>query len=550
MIFLCILFLPVYLPCITLGQPSLITSSVPFKAAAPSNRSTTIFVKDFTFTGNSIFTDHQLFEIAAPYRDKHLSFEDLDELRQRLTDYYTENGYINSGAIIPDQDVAQGNVTYQIIEGRISEMVISTNGRLRLPYIRKRLTFAPETILNIHKLYEKFQLLHQNPLIKRVRLELLPGMALGESIVKAYIEEENPWGMEFLFNNHRSPSVGEEQGYLILSHGNVTGWGDRIELDFGLTRGMNDFAAEYAIPLTPHDTSLSLRFEKTDSEVIEDPFDAIDITGESYTWRLSLKHPFFRTAHSSFFMGVTAESRHSKTTLLGYPYNFSPGVDPRTGESHVTVIRLFQEWLSRTPSQVFAVQSTFSRGIDALDATINPSEPDSRFFSWLFQFQWARRIRALQEGQLIFKTNIQLSRDPLLPMEKFSVGGANTVRGYRENQFVRDNGLISSLELRLPLFHIPIPGAKGTGTNLKKNFQLAPFFDFGRSWNKTGTLPSAENRGTDAQNIYSTGAGILWTPMERLHTEIYFGWALKDIVQEGDALQDHGIHLAIRYQFL
>ena len=35
--------------------------------------------------------------------------------------------------------------------------------------------------------------------------------------------------------------------------------------------------------------------------------------------------------------------------------------------------------------------------------------------------------------------------------EKFSLGGVNSVRGYRENELVSDNGVIGSMELRIPL---------------------------------------------------------------------------------------------------
>ena len=507
-----------------------------------------VFVKDILFTGNTLFSDKILLDIAAPYKNKTITIEELDELRQKLTDLYTRNGYINSGAVIPDQKVVQGIIMFKIIEGRISNVEVSTDGRLQLSYIKKRLTFDPDTPLNIDTLYEKFQLFHLSPVIKRIKLEVSPGLSLGESIIQAAIEEERPWQMGIDFNNHRSPSVGEERGQISFFHQNVTGWGDAVDLKLGLTRGMDDLSIGYTLPVTSDDTTLSLWFEKNDSEVIEAPFDVIDITGKSYTWKVTVKHPFYRRPKASFFMGMDAELRHSKTTLLGYPHAFSPGVNPLTGESDVTVIRFFQEWFLSSSSQVFAIRSSFSKGINAFDSTINSGEPDSRFFSWLFQFQWARRFKDFQESQLIFKTNFQISEDPLLSIEKFSVGGANTVRGYRENQFVRDNGVISSIEFRIPIFNLSFPSQHSNTPTLKKNLQLAPFFDFGKVWNKKFSSSKA-NQGTDAETIYSTGAGILWDPMKRLHAEVYFGWTLKDVEYQGDTLQDHGVHFSISYNF-
>ena len=48
-------------------------------------------------------------------------------------------------------------------------------------------------------------------------------------------------------------------------------------------------------------------------------------------------------------------------------------------------------------------------------------------------------------------------------MEQIAVGGMRTVRGYRENQMVRDNALISSLELRIPLLRTALGAEPARG---------------------------------------------------------------------------------------
>src|SRR5207245_8221179 len=91
------------------------------------------------------------------------------------------------------------------------------------------------------------------------------------------------------------------------------------------------------------------------------------------------------------------------------------------GESTVTAIRVAQEWVSRTDVQVVAVRSRFSVGIDALGATINRGEiADGRFFAWLGQFQFVRRLPFL-DTELIARTDLQLTPDPLLALEQIAV---------------------------------------------------------------------------------------------------------------------------------
>jgi hypothetical protein len=107
---------------------------------------------------------------------------------------------------------------------------------------------------------------------------------------------------------------------------------------------------------------------------------------------------------------------------------------------------------------VIAARSTFSLGVDALGATVNGGPvPDGQYLAWLGQFQWVRRFDD-RGDQFVFRTDLQLAEDPLLPLEQFAVGGASTVRGYRENQLVRDNGFVTSAELRIPTFRLAVSG--------------------------------------------------------------------------------------------
>ena len=46
--------------------------------------------------------------MTAPYKNRTLLTEDLERLRLALTLMYINKGYLTSGAIIPDQDVAGG----------------------------------------------------------------------------------------------------------------------------------------------------------------------------------------------------------------------------------------------------------------------------------------------------------------------------------------------------------------------------------------------------------------------------------------------------------
>jgi hemolysin activation/secretion protein len=213
---------------------------------------------------------------------------------------------------------------------------------------------------------------------------------------------------------------------LNLAHQNLFGLGDILAAGFGITEGAKDYNASYLLPLNSRDTSLEIYFRKGDSTVTESQFSGLDIKSESDSYGLKLKQPLYKTFSKEFSLSLAAEARQSKTSLLGRGFSFSAGaVD---GESKESVLRFSQEWLDRTPTTVFAAHSTLSLGISALGATVHDSEGDGRFFSWLGQVLLIRKLGE-SNSQLVLRTDVQLANDSLLSLEKFSLGGMNSVRG-------------------------------------------------------------------------------------------------------------------------
>ena len=382
--------------------------------------------------------------------------------------------------------------------------------------------------MNINDLQRALQLLQQDQRIRRLNAEFSPGVLTGESNLKVRIEEENPFKTVFSLSNSQSPSVGAYRGELMLSHQNLSGRGDVLEGRFGLTEGTGDASISYAIPVNSHDTVLEVHYRKTESTVVEEVFKRLDIESKSETYGMTLRHPFYRAPEQELGFSVTGDVRRNATFLLGRPFSF---IETDDNVTHLTALRFSQEWVTRSQTEVIAVRSSFSFGIDAFGATTDTKGADGKFMSWAGQVQLVRQLS--EAGVLlILRTDIQLANNPLLPMEKFSVGGMNSVRGYRENQLVRDNGLVSSFELRLPIIRSSQRGAV---------LQLAPFADFGRSWNQGRDTP-------DPENISSIGAGIRWAVTQRINFQTYYGRALRKVNNSGHDLQDEGIHFLLTCQ--
>jgi hemolysin activation/secretion protein len=493
-----------------------------------------VFVREIRVIGSTVFSPAELAEITAPYLDRFLTVEDLEALRLALTRQYLTRGYINSGAIIPDQTVTDGVLTLQVIEGELSRIEVEGNRWFRDSYFQTRLALGSGPPLNINALQERLQLLLQDSRILRLNTELQPGVQLGESVLSVRVEEQNPYKVWLTFNNYQSPTVGAERGLITLAHENLTGYGDILSVQYGGSSGVHPYLdASYALPLTARETTVLLRYQRNTFLVVEEPFDPLDIESTSEIFGVTVRQPIYRTLNQEFAIELTGERLSNRTFLLDEPFSFSPGA--HQGLSTDTAIRLAPQWVYRTPTQVLAARSRFSVGIDALGATINPSSlPDGRFFAWLGQLQWARRL-GLWDAELLWRTDLQLANNPLLPLEQLAVGGRYSVRGYRENQLVRDNGLLASLEARLPVVR---------DHRWAEYVQVAPFIDFGHAWNTRLPTP-------DPKTLASVGLGLRWAatlpaPISvRPQFELYWGIPLNNVETPGGNLQDWGLHLQL-----
>jgi hemolysin activation/secretion protein len=508
-----------------------------------------VFVKRFEITGNTVFTGDELHKITAPYENRMLTTVEIQEVRRNITLHYINNGYINSGAILPDQKVTDGLIRLQVVEGELTSIQVSGNKRLKSGYISDRLLLGAGPPLNLKDMQIHLRYMQQNPLIKQVNAELGAGVKPGESVLRLLVEEEDPYQVVSFVDNYRSPSIGGYGAGIEASHSNLTGRGDTISARYIEAEGLEELALSYEIPLSARDTTFRFHYQGSDAVIEEEPFNILDVTSKSRTFGFELSHPFYRTPNEELVVGIGFDHRRSETYLLGQPFSFSEG--PDDGLSKASVIRFFQTWDKRLPNEVYSIRSLFSLGIDAFNATIHGGNPpltacgvatsasncaDGDFLAWLGQLQYARRF-TLRERlmQMIFRGDIQLSKDPLLPLEKFSMGGARTVRGYRENQLVRDNGLIASLELRIPVL---------LNTEGISQLQLAPFIDHGESWNTNSDTP-------DPRRISSAGIGLLWDPHPYFHIELYLAKALRKVTGESDKhdLQDSGVHFQMSYRF-
>lgn len=508
-----------------------VPEELPTPPELPTDLPGTIQVDRYEVVGSTVFDAEELAAITQPFTGPEVSFTDLLQARAAVTQLYTDNGYLTSGAFIPPQSLENNVVRIQVLEGRLEEVNISGNRRLNDSYIRSRLRLAGRTPLNVPRLLEGLQLLQLDPLIETISADLQEGIEPGTNRLEVIVDEADSFEATLAIDNNRSPSVGSIRRRVALQEGNLLGLGDRIRLEYTNTDGSNGLDGSYSLPFNPRNGTIQLSFGFTDSNVIEEPFDVLEINSDSGYFELGVRQPIFQSPTEEVVLGLTG-SRQASQTELGIndigPFPLAPGADEE-GRTRVSALRFYQEWVERSSRHVLAGRSQFSLGLEAFDASVIDGQPDSRFFSWRGQGQWVRLLQ--RDALLLVRGDVQLTGDELLSLEQIGIGGQETVRGYRQDALLTDNGAIFSTELRWPILRVP---------EVNGLLQVAPFFDAGIGWNVRIPDP-------DPNLLLGVGMGLLWQMGDNFTARFDWGIPLTDVDSRGDSLQEDGIYFSIIY---
>lgn len=514
---------------------------IPTSPTSPSPEAVplrTFAVKAIVIRGNTAFTDEDLIQ-AIEALEQLMSMEsatlaDLFVAAEAITRYYEEQNYPTTGAapvielegaelveVAPD-----GVVTFEVFEGEVEAIEVYGTERLNPEYVRSRLDLATDPPVSSERLKEALQLLHDDPLIDNVQATLTAGTSgVGRNILRIEVQEADSFDGVFSLNNRRSPLVSTFQQGVQLQEGNLLGWGDRASIGYNRTEGSDVFSLGYSFPLNPRQGTLSFSYSHADSHVVEPSIDdVVDIDSSANYLDVTWRQPLIRKPHQEFALGVTGSYRQSRT-VLSIP-GFSTGLPAGDGRSQSTAVRFFQDWVSRTPQDAIALRSEFSFGFNAQEPTLDGKDIRD-FFSWRGQAQYQRR---LGDALLVVRGDIQLANEPLIPIERFSLGGNSSVRGYRQSLLLADNGAFASAEVRIPVLRLP---------ELEGTVQIIPFLEGGTVWNNNNDFMIADE-------LASVGLGLQWQTDDVVAR---LDWAIPLISVDVDKTtwQENGIHFSISY---
>lgn len=436
-----------------LALAMLLPVSAPMAQAAASSAAPPVEpgfdIFEFVVEGNSVLPADAIERAVYPFLGPNRRFADVEAARQALEAAYKSQGYGFAAVDIPEQRADTGAIQLRVAEGRVARTRVTGSRYFSQGYILERVANASEGEVP-HLPTLQAQLLDVNRTAdRRVTPLLRPGREPGTTEVDLTVEDKLPLHASLELNNRASRDTSSTRLQASVSYDNLFQRDHRIALQAVLSpekpKEVKVISASYTVPLGPAGLeSMVFSATRSDSEV------AVSLGNTTLFGKgsiLGLRRSFMLNLRDDEFQLMT----------LGLDYkDLQETVDAGEGagfKTPITYLPLSAAWtgIYRTPSSEWQFGATLAGGIQGLvnrqsEFRAKRFQANASYALWRLD---AKHNRTLPWHGLRLRAQVetQLTGQPLISNEQFVVGGADSVRGFREAEAVGDFGLRTSLQV-------------------------------------------------------------------------------------------------------
>lgn len=507
-------------------------------------------VKSFTLDGVNLFQAREFEPTLRKYRNKELSMTDLKKVADEISAFYRKKGYVSSVAYLPAQEIADNNVEIKVVEGRVGDIQIEKPKYAKASVIKNRFLVEKGQVLNAKKMETSLGRINRDE-DRVVRAVLTPGKMAGTSDILLKVEKErSPRHFYSEVNNRGTNLTGKIRWGLGFTDTNVLGRDDALALKFMASQKTSDvysFSGDYNLPVNRWDTRLGLygAYAKAD---IGGQFAILSPEGRAAIFGIYASQPFFKkefvdddnastlTLASNLTAGFDSLSVHNK--ILGR-------------ETSQDEIRSFKGGINLDEKDTmgrFGLSAEMSVGIPGFLGSMPEHTAKASRIDAGGQFEkynaTINRVTYLPLNSAFLNTfRFQYTKHNLVNPEQMVIGGADTVRGYPENEYLADYGWVANTELRTPAWLVPsilrVP-FDPKHTRLIDAMQFVYFVDAGK-----GYLNNARVGEVAHDYLVGVGFGLRLELYQHLSGMLDIGFPTKEP-------SDHApyrVHFGLKYEW-
>ena len=505
-------------------------------------------VKEFTLNGASLFTAEDFEPILKKYRGNKLGISDLKKIADELTAFYRAQGYITSLAYSPTQEISNNTVEFKIVEGRVGDIEVEEGKYYSQKRVKKKFLVKKGEILNSKKIEKSINRINEQP-DRTLKVILLPGEKPGTSNILLKSEkEQRPFHFSLEYNNRGTEYTGENRFGLGFVHNNLFKHCDILSTKFQMAENSDIYAVslDYNIPISRYNTRLGLYGSHSNSE-IGGQFKILTPEGKATAYGIYLTHPWF----DKDFLSPPALNLSGNLTIgLDAISVYNQILGKETSHDELRVVKMgvgFNEKdsLGRTfmTNELRIGLPNALGSMDENDVKASRLDAGGEFIKYTASLTRVNRFPF--SILLVSSVKGQVTDHALVNSEQLGLGGADSIRGFPENEYLADYGWISTLELRTPAFIFPkefkLPKSK-EGTALRDAMQFVYFVDLGEGFLKNPRVGEEKNK-----FLVGAGLGLRFELYKHLRGRI--DWAFPMGSQEPSDGSASRVHIGVEAEF-
>ena len=467
-------------------------------------------VRDINFTGNTVFTADQLMEVVFTRPGAVFNRVFFRHDLQRIGEKYEKAGYVF--VQVQDVGIHDGVIDVRILEPKVGEVVIQGNKKTKAHVIEREFNLKTGDLFNANILRHSIKKINQLGFLEDVRVGFEP--TPDPEVVNIVLTVEEG----------KSSRIS-----LTVGHGSESGWSGGAAWEELNYRGLGHV--------------VGIGFEMGDRQQYWLQYRAPYMDEYTYAWEAGLYNyewvdlvdydSIDNTLNVTYdqdkrgvYAGIGKKFRHNPTLswflradyheVEIYNVRKEPGRDfpPKKGLSGTnysvtgTLTRnLLDPYLSYPKGQVQSLSVEYGM-FESADPGIEDMNYTKYWLEWryylplhaFFQDLLDREI-GTEDNPVIFASRIRVgySSGDLPYSEQFFVGGARTLRGYRDDYFKGGEMALANFELRVPI---------------QEAFSIVAFYDIG--------MASDESAFSNLESGYGFGVRVR-TPMGNLRVDFAEG---------------------------
>ncbi len=429
-------------------------------------------LKDVEFTGNTVYTDDELKKLITIKRGGIINLNVLHDNLAALQEKYRADGYVYAKIITPSPNLDKSGVlSIKINEGILEGYQVKGNDKTKPKVILREMRQEPGTPFNVNSMRRSIERLYNLGFFEDVNVRPLPGVEPNAIVLEIEVKERRTG--TFAVGAGYSTKEGL-LGMISLSDSNFLGTGDAVGLSFETSADEDD----------AHGFRFYYKKPWLDKKETGGIFQVYNRTYQYYDYDThgDLKERYMRKYSGGEFTFSRPFSEYSTNYLTirqrkdAYVRHV---VDGNAGNRSTDT-----EWLSDNFGTTRSIG--FQHVTDTRDNIYNPTSGNrialgAEFSGMLggdFSYQkytidHQHFLRAGHAQVWALKAEYGFGEGDMTEFNQFRVGGQNSLRGYRDDQFRGSRMALMTLEYRFPL---------------AKVVQGIVFTDWGSAWN-SGFFP-------------------------------------------------------------